>query len=127
MGKLPKPPVGPKLTWKQLQELTDLTAFDGRKYHADLPATWDNAQWVEDHLGNITPDPHFPDGHKQNVALKAAIQKAFVEIKEINLNDPNGPTWFLAWRMYPNADHPMWKEQEGHQDCGCNCGCFIPR
>lgn len=60
MGKLSKPPVGPKLTWKQLQELTDLTAFDDRKYHTELPATWDNAQWVEDHLGNITPDPHFP-------------------------------------------------------------------
>ncbi len=46
--KLPKPPVGPKLTWKQLQELTDLTAFDGRKYHASLPATWDNAEFVAD-------------------------------------------------------------------------------
>ncbi len=106
--KLPKPPVGPKLTRKHLQELTDLTAWDGRKYHDDLP-------------------PGFPEGHKQNLALKQALTDAFLQCKDIDLNDPNGSPWFLAWRMYPNADHPMWKEQEGHEDCGCNCGCFIPR
>ena len=125
--KLPKPPVGPKLTRKHLQELTDLTAWDGRKYHDDLPATWDNAEWVSKNLGNITPDPGFPSGHKQNLALKQAIADVFVHIKEIDRNDPSGSPWFLAWRMYPNADHPMWKEQEGHEDCGCNCGCFVPR
>ena len=125
--KLPKPPVGPKMTKEQLMELTDLTAWDGRKYHDDLPATWDNAEWVTDNLGNITPDPGFPDGHAQNIILKDAIAKAFLKIKKIDPADPNGSPWFLAWRMYPNADHPMWKEQAGHEDCGCNCGCFIPR
>ncbi|SPJ14108.1 hypothetical protein SBBP2_1090004 [Burkholderiales bacterium] len=124
--KLPKPEVGPKLTWKQVEELTDLAGPDGRKYHGELPATWDNAEFVSNNLGNIDPAPGFPDGYAQNVALKAAIAKAFVEIKKINLNDPNGPLWLLAWRMYPNADHPMWKDDSGPQ-CGCNCGCFVPR
>ena len=126
MAKLPKPEVGPKLTWKQVEELTDLWGTDGRKYHGDLPATWDNAEFVSNNLGNIEPAPGFPDGHAQNVALKQAISKAFVEIKKINLEDPNGPLWLLAWRMYPNADHPMWK-MEGGPACGCNCGCFCPR
>lgn len=125
--KLPKPPVGPKLTWKQLQELTDLSATDGRKYHADLPATWDNAQFVAENPGRIDPEPKFTEGYRQNQKLKEAIARAFVDIKNINPNDPNGPLWFLAWRMYPNADHPMWKEQGGQEECGCNCGCFIPR
>ena len=124
--KLPKPPVGPKLTWKQLQELTDLTAFDGRKYHASLPATWDNAEFVADNPGNIDPKPGFPDGHEQNVALKKAIAKVFLDIKKINPDDPDGSPWLLAWRMYPNADHPKWKDAGGEM-CGCNCGCFIPR
>jgi hypothetical protein len=126
MAKLPKPEVGPKLTWKQVEELTDLWGTDGRKYHGELPATWDNAEFVSNNLGNIEPAPGFPDGHAQNVALKQAISKAFVEIKKINLEDPNGPLWLLAWRMYPNADHPMWK-MEGGPACGCNCGCFCPR
>jgi hypothetical protein len=124
--KLPKPPVGPKLTRRHLQELTDLTAWDGRKYHDDLPATWDNAEWVENNAGNVTPEPGFPEGHKQNLALKQAISDAFIRIKNIDRNDPYGSPWFLAWRMYPNAEHPMWKNDDG-PECGCNCGCFVPR
>ena len=124
--KLPKPEVGPKLTWKQIEELTDLAGPDGRKYHGELPATWDNAEFIANNLDNVTPAPGFPDGYAQNVALKQAIAKAFIEIKKINPNDPNGPLWLLAWRMYPNADHPMWKDGAGPV-CGCNCGCFAPR
>jgi hypothetical protein len=88
--KSPKPPVGPKMTKEQLMELTDLTAWDGRKYHDDLPATWDNAEWVADNLGNITPDPGFPSGHAQNVLLKDAITKAFLKIKQIDPADRTG-------------------------------------
>jgi hypothetical protein len=117
-----KPPVGPKLTWKELEERTDITAADGRKYHAELPASWDNAEWVSKH-----PEchPDFPDGHRQNEKLKSEIMKAFVDCKEIDLTDPNGSPWLLAWRMYPNRDHPVWKREP--QGCGCNCGCLAPR
>src|SRR5258707_8637914 len=76
--------------------------------------------------GNIDPKPGFPDGHEQNVALKKAIAKVFLDIKKINPDDPDGSPWLLAWRMYPNADHPKWKDAGGEM-CGCNCGCFIPR
>jgi len=120
----PKPPVGPKLTAQHLEELTDLTAGDGRKYHAELPASWDNAEWVKNHPDH-QPPAHFPKGFEQNQKLKAAILKAILEYKEIDPNDPKGTPWFLAWRMYPNKDHPDWKE--GMESCGCNCGCFVPR
>lgn len=120
----PKPPVGPKLTWKEIQERTDLTATDGRKYHAELPATWDNAEWCANNPDSVPP-PHFLKGHEQNQKLKAAIAKAFNECKEVDPADPDGPPWLLAWRMYPNADHPLWKS--GMNECGCNCGCYAPR
>jgi len=123
--KLPKP-VGPRLTRAQLAELTDLTGADGRKYHDELPATWENAEFVGEHHDKINPRPEFPHGYEQNVALKRAIAKAFLEIKNIKPNDPYGSPWLLAWRMYPNADHPMWKDG-GDPECGCNCGCFVPR
>ena len=58
-----------------------MTAFDGRKYHDELPATWDNAQFVAENLGNIEPKPGMPEGFKQNAELKEAITKAFTEIK----------------------------------------------
>jgi hypothetical protein len=118
------PPVGPKLTPQQLLELTDLTGSDGRKYHGELPATWDNAEWVANHPAN-DPKPHFPSGHEENENLKKAIAKAFIECKKIDPTDPNGAPWLLGWRMYPNAAHPMWKD--GMPECGCNCGCFVPR
>src|SRR5258708_5873147 len=118
-----KPPVGPYLTWKQLEEKVDLTADDGRKYHADLPASWDNAEWVANNP-DCVPPPHFPQGHAQNQKLKQAIQKAFLECKNIDVTDPNGPPWLLSWRMYPNADHPEFKS--GMPACGCNCGCLVP-
>src|SRR3954466_16365649 len=119
-----KPPVGPKMTWSQLIEKTDLTAGDGRKNHAELPATWYNAEWVSNNP-DAEPPPHFPYGHAENEKLKRAIQKAFLECKNIDLTNPDGSPWLLAWRMYPNADHPDWKN--GMHACGCNCGCLAPR
>ena len=120
-----KPHVGPKMTYKDLEERVDLTAGDGRKYHAELPASWDNAEFVAEHAGEFDDPPDFPLGHDQNEKLKQAIVNAFVECKNIDLTDPNGSPWLLSWRMYPNKDHPLWKmEPEG---CGCNCGCLAPR
>ena len=123
---LKKPHVGPKLTVKQLEERTGLTATDGRKHHLDLPGSWDNAEWVSNNP-SCDPRPKWPQGHAENQELKRAIFKAFVETKKIDLTDPDGSPWLLAWRMYPNADHPMWKSGEGHEVCGCNCGCFAPK
>jgi hypothetical protein len=119
-----KPHVGPKLTPEFLEEITDLTAADGRKYHGELPASWDNAEWVTKNPDS-DPPAHFPQGFEQNKKLKKAILDAFVEYKKIDLADPNGSPWLLAWRMYPNIEHPMWKD--GMESCGCNCGCFAPR
>ena len=42
---------------------------------------------------------------------------------KIDPNDPHGSPWLLSWRMYPNKDHPRWKQDDC---CGCNCGCVAP-
>jgi hypothetical protein len=134
--------VGPKKTLKELQAATDLARPgpgqppqppDNRMvYHGPLEGTWDNALWAESH-DNTKPDsPYFGDkffdrgGHKQNEELKRAITEVFVKVKKIDVTDPNGSPWLLAWRMYPNKEHPRWGK-EGFEGCGCNCGCFAPR
>jgi hypothetical protein len=134
--------IGPK---KTLQELKDGShsnkpepgqppqPADGRmKYHYHLDGTWDNAKWAEGH-DNTKPDsPYFGDkyfdrdGHQQNVELRKAISEVFLRIKKIDPADPNGSPWLLAWRMYPNKEHPRWGK-EGFEGCGCNCGCYAPR
>jgi hypothetical protein len=61
-----------------------------------------------------------PTGYKKNRVLAARISKAVADLKA---SDENGPRFVLAWRMYPNNDHPCW-HQEGVHYCGCGCGCF---
>jgi hypothetical protein len=125
MAKLPKPKVGPTMTWEQLRVLTDGSLPDGREKHGDLPASLDNARWVSEHRNDSDPPPHFPNGREENLKLKKAIVQAFRDCKGIDPTDPN-PRWLLAWRMYPNANHPDW-QGGGMDSCGCNCGCMAPR
>lgn len=36
--------------------------------------------------------------------------------------DKHGARFVLGWRLYPNENHPSWKNREVHA-CGCGCGC----
>jgi hypothetical protein len=131
--------VGPKVTLAELRALNARNRpeqgqppqlQDGRfEFHYHLPGSWDNAKWAEDHDNSDPSSPYYGDpyfdreGYKQNQELKVAIAEVFAKIKNIDVTDPNGSPWLLAWRMYPNKDHPRWKEFDG---CGCNCGCCVP-
>jgi hypothetical protein len=99
------------------------------KYAYHLEGSWGNAEWAQ---GQDPSDPNSPvygnpyfdrDGFKQNEELKVAIAEVFAKTKKIDLTDPNGSPWLLAWRMYPNKDHPRWQAEDC---CGCNCGCAAP-
>src|SRR5258708_4250520 len=57
-------------------------------------------------------------GKDGNAALKRAILEAFKAHKP---SDDSGAHFLIAWRHYPNKDHPRWKNPE--QACGCGCGC----
>ena len=54
-----------------------------------------------------------------NRALATMIRKAVKAKKE---GDKHGEHFVLGWRLYPNKDHPRWKDKDDHA-CGCGCGC----
>jgi hypothetical protein len=122
----------PGVAGQPLQEYDEKLKINHWKYHRHLDPSWDNAAWAEKHDNNAPDSPYKGDpyfdrtGKKQNDKLKEAIVKAFVECKNIDLTDPNGPEWLLAWRMYPNENHPRWSNS-GFEGCGCNCGCYAPK
>jgi hypothetical protein len=63
--------------------------------------------------------------YEQNRKLARLISEAMAALTP---SDKDGPFFVLGWRMYPNADHPRWKEKEveGSHTCGCGCGGTAP-
>ncbi len=122
----------PGVAGQPLQEYDDKLKINHWKYHRHLDPSWDNAAWAAHHDNTAPDSPYKGDkyfdrtGKKQNDELKQAIAEAFIKYKKIDLNDPHGPQWLLAWRMYPNEEHPRWSES-GFEGCGCNCGCYAPK
>jgi hypothetical protein len=58
--------------------------------------------------------PHFDTkGYGANRELGRRIQEAFTELKA-------GKGFVMAWRIYPDKEHPRWQIADG---CGCGCGC----
>jgi hypothetical protein len=60
-----------------------------------------------------------PEEYKKNRELARRINDAVSAVKG---GDENGPHFVLGWRLYPNKDHPRWKEKQSHS-CGCGCAC----
>lgn len=58
-------------------------------------------------------------GHKANRELADLIRRALRAKKN---GDRSGAHFVLGWRLYPNKDHPRWKDKDVHS-CGCGCGC----
>jgi hypothetical protein len=133
MSKGQKQTIGPMKTLEELRSLVEQpqpqrgqppqSPDDEFKYSYSLEGTWGNAEWAKDH--NLDdPNPYFDrKGYEQNEKLKRKISDALIECKKIDLTDPNGPEWFVSWRMYPNKNHPRWQTGDC---CGCNCGCLAP-
>jgi hypothetical protein len=66
---------------------------------------------------------HFdPKGFESNRKLAERINAA---VNDLKTSDEDGARFVLAWRMYPNADHPAWNQKDVHY-CGCGCGCYAP-
>jgi hypothetical protein len=122
----------PGVAGQPAQEFDQKLNINHWKYHRHLDPSWDNAAWAEQHDNTAPDSPYYGDkyfdrtGKKQNDKLTEAIAKAFIECKNIDMTDPNGPQWLLAWRLYPNENHPRWSES-GFEGCGCNCGCYAPK
>ena len=58
-------------------------------------------------------------GYGANRELSKLIDKA---VRSKKKGDRHGQHFVLAWRLYPNKEHPRWKDQDDHA-CGCGCGC----
>jgi hypothetical protein len=102
--------IGPARTLRDLQE-SAREVREGTKAEGLPPVLSDALQMKKE------------TAYQDNRKLAAMISAAMRLIKP---SDEHGPLFVLGWRMYPNADHPHWKEQEGSHICGCSCGGAAP-
>jgi hypothetical protein len=117
--------VTPKLTSDQLSD-GKVTLEDGREFFQSLPAVISDAKRASEASPNDPKSAYHgdkssnPKGHKENLALAEEIAAVFRKHKK---NDEQGSHFILAWRLYPNDDHPRWHQEE--HACGCGAGGFV--
>ena len=116
--------IGPYVSPTELEETHELTHKDGRVYHGPLDGVVTDAKFASTANPNAPGSPyrgsqHFDaQGHAANRQLAREINAAFQRYKK---TDKDGAHFVLAWRLYPNKDHPRWQQEEPHV-CGCGCG-----
>jgi hypothetical protein len=116
--------VNPKLSRAKLRKSARTTSegrgiasLPGIKTDARQAVTADPTDPRSPFYGAINCDP---TGYRKNRELAAKISKAVGELKK---SDEHGARFVLAWRLYPNDEHPCWHQKEAHY-CGCGCGCY---
>jgi len=113
--------ITPKLTKAHAKDLLPVTLKDGREYFPHLQPLKTNALQGKIDPSKLCKDcresPYLdPGGWDKNRKLAETINSALEGIKP---HDNHGPHFILEWRMYPNKDHPRFKESDG---CSCGCG-----
>jgi hypothetical protein len=110
----------PKLTREDVKKHRSVifTGPDGREYQSELPGSWTNARVAAEAVEKVCQEcrdsPHFDtEGFGNNRELARRIGKAFTELKA-------GKGFLVAWRLYPDKNHPRWQIADG---CGCGCSC----
>jgi hypothetical protein len=102
------PKIYPKMTRKKLQTSARKTS-QGRG-RAPLPGVKTDAKHVQ------ATDKC---GYQANRDLAELIRAA---VRDKKRSDKHGAKFVLGWRLYPNREHPAWKDNAEHS-CGCGCGC----
>jgi hypothetical protein len=102
------PEIYPKMTRKTLQRGARRTTQG--KGRAPLPGVQTDAAHAQ------ATDKC---GYQANRELAELIRKAVRAKKKA---DKHGAKFILGWRLYPNQQHPTWKDKNEHS-CGCGCGC----
>jgi hypothetical protein len=113
--------ITPKMTVANVRELRAVELKDGREYHPGLPTLRSNAKQAAhepEKLCRSCRESRYLDsrGYHTNRELARKISALVNEHKK---NDKDGSHFILEWRLYPNKDHPRFKETDG---CGCGCG-----
>ena len=115
--------IHPKLTIAKLKKGARKTS-EGRGL-APLPGVRTDAREAATADPNDPRSPYYRSthhdakGYATNRKLASRISKA---VEDLKVSDEHGARFVLAWRMYPNNDHPSWNRTDVHQ-CGCGCGC----
>lgn len=102
------PEIYPKMTRAKLKKSARKTAQG--KGRAPLPGVQTDAAHAQ------ATDKR---GYQANRELAELIRKAVRATKKA---DKHGARFVLGWRLYPNQQHPAWKDDNEHA-CGCGCGC----
>jgi hypothetical protein len=103
------PEIYPKVTRAKLKQGARRTSSG--KGRVPLPGVQTDAKHV---------DATDKSGYAENRELAQLIEKAMRTVKK---QDKNGAQFLLGWRLYPNRDHPRWKNNKDAHSCGCGCGC----
>ena len=103
------PEIAPKKTQAELSALNGQDLGDGTHLSEALPGVLSDSKLV---------DPN--GGHKENRELHHKIRQVVKDTKKTN-NPKQEAQFLIAWRLYPNKDHPRW--QGTSHSCGCGCGC----
>ncbi len=101
------PEIYPKMTREKLKRGARKTS-DG-KGRVPLPGVKTDAKHA---------DATDKCGYKANRELAGLIRAAMKAKKK---RDKHGARFLIAWRLYPNKDHPSWSSAD--HSCGCGCGC----
>ncbi len=104
---------------KKTSEGKGLAPLPGVRTDAKLAATADPSDPNSPYYGSTH---HDPSGHQANRELAQRIEQA---VRDLKKSDENGSRFVLAWRLYPNSEHPSWNRKDVHF-CGCGCGCYTP-
>ena len=116
----------PKLTPAKLKKGARKTS-EGKGF-APLPGVRTDAKLAAKANSKNPRSPYYgnehfdPKGYQKNRELAERIGAAMSELKQ---GDEDGSRFVLAWRMYPNKQHPSWHRKDVHF-CGCGCGCYAP-
>jgi hypothetical protein len=116
--------VNPKLTLAKLEK--DARKTSEGKGAAPLPGVRTDARQATTADVTDPKSPFYgatncdPQGYWTNRELADRISAA---VKDLKTSDEHGPRFVLAWRLYPNSEHPCWDPKEVHV-CGCGCGCY---
>jgi hypothetical protein len=102
------PEINPKMTRAKLKQSARKTSQG--KGRAPLPGVKTDAKHA-----NATDKW----GYYANRELADIIAEA---VRAKKRSDKHGAHFVLGWRLYPNKDHPRWKNKDVHS-CGCGCGC----
>ncbi len=117
------PEIKPLMTKSQVDALNSNQSPPGdRRYKSlDLPGVTSDAKMISQDRPPATGPFGDPDatGFEKNRELARRIKQAMRDLKP----QTGGGHFVIAWRLYPNSDHPRFQTPTHACGCGCGCGC----